>query len=30
MDKPNEQILLDNIGKIAFTMDKAYIPHLSS
>lgn len=30
MDKPNEQILLDNIGKIAFTMDKAYIPQLSS
>lgn len=26
--KPNEQVLLDNIGKIAYTLDRAYMPRL--
>lgn len=30
MNKPDEQALLDNIGKIAFSLDKAYISRLSS
>lgn len=30
MDKPDEKTLLDNIGKIAFSLDKAYISRLSS
>ena len=30
MDKPDEQELLDNLGKIAFSLDKAYMSHLSS
>ena len=25
---PNEQVLLDNIGKIAYTLDRAYMPRL--
>ena len=28
--KPNEKDLLNNIGKIAYTLDKAYISRLSS
>lgn len=27
---PNEKVLLDNLGKIAYTLDKAYISHLNS
>lgn len=30
MDKPDEKVLLDNIGKIAFSLDKAYISRLAS
>lgn len=30
MDKPDEEVLLDNIGKIAFSLDKAYISRLAS
>lgn len=30
MEKLDEKILLDNIGKIAFSLDKAYMPHLAS
>lgn len=30
MNKPDEQALLDNIGKIAFSLDKAYISQLST
>lgn len=30
MDKPDEKTLLDNMGKIAFSLDKAYISRLSS
>ena len=29
MNKPNETELLDNLGKIAYTLDKAYIANLS-
>ena len=28
--RPNEQELMDNLGKIAYTLDKAYISKLSS
>ena len=27
-DKPKDEILLDNIGKIAYTLDKAYMSRL--
>lgn len=30
MDRPDEQVLLGNIGKIAFSLDKAYMSRLSS
>lgn len=30
MDKPDEKTLLDNMGKIAFSLDKAYISRLST
>lgn len=30
MSKPDEQALLDNLGKIAFSLDKAYISRLST
>lgn len=30
MSKPDEQVLLDNLGKIAFSLDKAYISRLSA
>jgi len=30
MEKPKEEVLLDNIGKIAFSLDKAYISRLAS
>ena len=28
--KPNDEVLLDNIGKIAYTLDRAYMPRLES
>lgn len=28
--KPNDKVLLDNIGKIAYTLDRAYMPRLES